>query len=240
VRETNDGDERDPDRHRELREMLGAYAHGRLEPDEQVAVQAHLDGCPSCRAELAELTPLAAELRLVDPDGMRSTPTPSADLGQRIRAQVASEQALRDRRVRRDKRVRWLTAAAAAVALVVGIGVALELREGDRGPAVVAVPQERIDLRAQQPGIDVRSAVLIPHTWGLEVQMTVSGVRAGERYRAVAVDRAGRQLPAGEFLGVADRPVVCNMQAALLRPDATAFLVLDARGRTVAEADLPA
>jgi len=126
------------------------------------------------------------------------------------------------------------------VALIVGVGLALELRQDSRGPAVVAVPMERIDLQAEQAGVDVRRAVLIPHTWGLEVQMTMTGVRAGERYRAVAVDHAGRQLPAGEFLGVADRPVVRNMQAALPRPDATAFLVLDASGRTVAEADLPA
>ena len=114
-----------------------------------------------------------------------------------------------------------------------------ETRNRD-GPVPAAVPRETVALRAEQPGIGVTSAVLIPHTWGLEVTFTMTGFGPGQRYRAVAVDRGGRRLPAGEFLGVSGRPVVCNMQAALLRDDARGFLVLDEQGRTVAAADLPA
>jgi hypothetical protein len=102
------------------------------------------------------------------------------------------------------------------------------------------VPTETVALVAEQPGLTVRSAVLVPHTWGLEVTVVLTGLREGERYRAVAVDRDGRQLPAGEFLGVADRPAECDLQAALLRQDASAFLLLDSAGGTVASAELPA
>lgn len=226
--------------HRQVQEMLGAHALGGLGGREQTAVQSHLDGCASCRAELAELAPLAAALRLVDPEQLSGTVSPSPDLGQRISRQVVGESALRDRRARRHRGVRLLTAAAAVVVLIVGTGAALQLQQGGSAPVVLAAGQEPIPLQAQRAGISVSSAVLVPHTWGLEVTMTMSGVRTGERYRAVAVDRAGRQMPAGEFLGVADRPVVCNMQAALRRPDATAFLILDAQGQTVAQADLTA
>ncbi|MDP9393067.1 MAG: zf-HC2 domain-containing protein [Actinomycetota bacterium] len=238
---TSDDDRRgrsEAEEHRRLRELLGAHALRALTPAEQIAVQAHLDGCVTCRAEFAEIAPLADALRLVSPDDVASTETPSSDLGARIRDRVSRERTLRERRDRRA-RVRMLAMVAAAV-VVLGAGTATvvtELRD-DRTPAVVVAGHERLALRAQQAGIGVSSAVLVPHTWGLEVRMTMTGVTAGERYRAVAVDRTGRRMPAGEFLGVSDRPVVCNMQAALLRADARAFVVLDAQGREVARADL--
>jgi anti-sigma factor RsiW len=62
------------DEHRTLREQLGAYALGQLDADARVAVRAHLDGCPACRAELAEIAPLADLLRRVDPDGSPTRP----------------------------------------------------------------------------------------------------------------------------------------------------------------------
>lgn len=229
-----------PEQHRTLREMLGAHALGGLDLREELAVRAHLDGCPHCRAELAELAPLAAALQLVDPDGVPAAVTPPPDLGARIAGQVAQEQTLRNRRARRDRRSRVLAAAAAVAVLAAGTSTALRLQQDDGAGVVVAAGQEQLALRPEQAGVSVSSAVLVPHTWGLEVQLTMTGVTAGERYRAVAVDRDGRGLPAGEFLGVSDRPVVCNMQAALLRTDASAFLVLDEAGRTVARADLPA
>ncbi len=222
--------------HRELREMLGSLVLGGLTGDESVALQAHLDGCPACRAELAEIAPLAGALRSVDVAGLVVEPAPSPGLGERVVAQVAAERRDRDR-----SRHRRLLAAAAVLVVALGgaVGVA-ELRGGADPAPVLAAGQEPIALLAEAPGIGVRAAVLVPHTWGLEVRMTMTGVHDGERYRAVAVARDGRQLAAGEFLGVADRPVVCSMQSALLRSDARAFLVLDADGRTVAEADLPA
>ena len=37
------------DDHRRLRELLGSYALGHLDGDEEASVRAHLDGCPACR-----------------------------------------------------------------------------------------------------------------------------------------------------------------------------------------------
>jgi len=222
-------------RHRALRELLGASALGHLDPAEQDALRAHLDGCAACRAELAELTPLAAALRLVDPEHLDAVPTPPADLGGRILTQVSRERVLHDRRRRRR-----LLATAAAVAAVLALGGtgAVLLDRGDAvAPPVVA---ERVALVPRAPDLQVRSADLVPHTWGVEVTVVLSGLHRGERYRAVVVDRAGRQLPAGEFLGVDDRAATCDLQAALLRQDARGFLLLDGAGATVAAADLPA
>ena len=223
----------DDRQHRALRELLGAHALGRLDPPERDALQAHLDGCPACRAELAELVPLSAALRLADPEHLDATPAPPAGLGSRILAQVAQERSRRDL----QRRHRLLAAAAASVVLALG-GASAVLLTGDDAPPAVAT--ERVALQARVPDLQVRSADLVPHTWGVEVTVVLTGLHPGERYHALVVDRAGRRLPAGEFLGVDDRPATCDLQAALLRQDARGFLLVDAAGTTVASADLPA
>jgi hypothetical protein len=43
-----------PTIHDEIGELLGAYALHAVEPDEAERIEAHLDECPKCRAELAE------------------------------------------------------------------------------------------------------------------------------------------------------------------------------------------
>ena len=47
---------------REWRGALAAAALGRIDPAEEIALRAHLDGCAACRAELAELTEVARAL----------------------------------------------------------------------------------------------------------------------------------------------------------------------------------
>lgn len=48
--------------HRDIEELLGAYALDALEPDEAVEVSDHLLECPRCRAEVAEHREVAALL----------------------------------------------------------------------------------------------------------------------------------------------------------------------------------
>ncbi|HEU5434549.1 MAG TPA: zf-HC2 domain-containing protein, partial [Thermomicrobiales bacterium] len=51
--------------HENLRELLGAYALGAVEPRERAALDAHLRTCASCQVELAELRGAVAALPLV-------------------------------------------------------------------------------------------------------------------------------------------------------------------------------
>jgi anti-sigma factor RsiW len=48
--------------HDELQALLGAYAIDAVDPDEARAIEAHLDACPRCRAEVAELREVAGLL----------------------------------------------------------------------------------------------------------------------------------------------------------------------------------
>lgn len=229
----------DEEAHRRLVELIGAHVLGGLEPEQDLALRAHLDRCASCRAEVAELAPLAEALRLSDPQALGAPATPPPELGAALGGQVAAERVLRDRRRRRDRAARLLGAAAAAVLLVGSTAVVVTSLADE--PAVVAalVPTEPVALEPARPGVGVTSAVLVPHTWGVELTVVMTGLTPGERYRAVALARDGARLPAGEFLGV-DQLRGCDLQAALLREDTAGFLVLDAQGRTVASASLPA
>ncbi|NAZ78366.1 anti-sigma factor, partial [Kineococcus sp. T13] len=87
--------------HRELREQLGLFALGLLPAEEVPRLRAHLDGCPECRAELADLAPLAQDLRLVDPARLPGPPAPPRALGEQVLAAVREESVLRRHRERR-------------------------------------------------------------------------------------------------------------------------------------------
>lgn len=56
----------DPDGHGAVQSLLPWYLTGRLAADEQAQVQAHLAGCPRCRAELALERQLQASLAAVE------------------------------------------------------------------------------------------------------------------------------------------------------------------------------
>jgi anti-sigma-K factor RskA len=105
---------------------LAVYAVDALEPNERAAVEAHLAGCASCRAELAgHLDTLArlteafpppaggVEQLLVGLDAPRHMARPTA---------ITAAPSARERR-RRWMRVAGVAAAAAAVAAVVGVAL---------------------------------------------------------------------------------------------------------------------
>ncbi len=248
--------------HRRLRELLGSYALGDLPPAVAAGLVAHLDGCPACRAELAEIAPLADDLRGVDPDRLSDLATPPAGLGVRIRTAVAEERSLVDARAARQarrtaragQRRAFLSVAAGVAVLVAGIGLGTAL-DRSPGPALPQalpssspsaspkpkVPIEPLVLERTGPtSPQVQTAGLIPHTWGVEVQMVGTGFAAGETFRAAFRSRDGRLLPAGEFLGTGEKSLTCNMQAALLRPDTVGFVVMDAAGTVLLTTELPA
>ena len=50
----------------EIRPQLGAYVLGGLEPEEAAEVREHLERCPDCAREHAELAVLPAKLDLIE------------------------------------------------------------------------------------------------------------------------------------------------------------------------------
>jgi len=222
--------------------MLGAHVLGHLSPSEDGAVRAHLDGCATCRAELAEIATVVPLLGGVDPATFASPPTPPPDLGVRIRAAIAAESAgLRRTTPPARSRRRALVGLAAAAVLVAGVGVGALLGRttAPEAPAAGPVPLEQIGLaEVGASPVDVRSAGLVPHTWGVELRMEAAGFVEGEVYRAAFRDDQGELQPAGQFLGTGSASLSCNLQAGVLREDVRAVVVRDGQGRTVLRSQL--
>jgi len=123
--------------HEEIEELLGVYALDAIEPAERLEIEAHLSGCPRCRAEVAAHQEMAALL------GSAGTEAP-AGLWEKIATVIAEADQgpanepptllvpLRggpERRRAADKRQKGLVwgaiaAAAAAVVAVLGVEVA--------------------------------------------------------------------------------------------------------------------
>lgn len=176
------------ERCREWRESLGAAALGRLADEERAALEAHLEGCAECRAELDSLDAVARLMPLADPERFAATPAPPPALAGRIAAAIRAE-----RRVKRRRRWRLglglggVTAAAAAAALAIFV-----LPGGE--PA----PEQRVVFRSLPPGVEI-AATLEQHAFGTEIHMYVQGVRSGTLCRVFLRGPGGARLPAGSF-----------------------------------------
>jgi anti-sigma factor RsiW len=159
---------------------LAAHVLGALEPAESRRVEAHLDSCADCRAELAELAALPGLLALVDPADLSAPPvTPSPELFARV-----SAAARRPSRVRR----RLLLVAAALVLVAGGAAAGVAVWSGN-GATTVAASEGAVRM------IVTTSA----GGGGTVVDVAVAGLPKDAWCRLVVVDRDGREHAAGEW-----------------------------------------
>jgi len=211
--------------HEELRDALGAHALGQLDADLRREVERHLLTCADCRDALAGIAPLAGALRQVSVGDLRPVGvTPPPELDERIRRAVPGP-------VHGTRRWIPLSAAVLAAAAVAAVTV-LVVDDSRDVPTVIAVP--RVDAMR---GITA-TAGLVDHTWGLEIKLEATGLKAGERFQMWVVGQDGSRHEAGEFVGVAGTKIVCDMSSSVLLDDAASFRVVDASGHEVIAAAL--
>ncbi|WP_020385212.1 anti-sigma factor family protein [Kribbella catacumbae] len=209
--------------HRRLRELLGAFALGQLTETEHTAVQAHLDGCATCRAELATIEPLADALELVDPARLDRLPAaPPYWLEESVLAAVRAE----PRRIHPWRR-RLVTAAAVLVIGAAGTGLGYAL-----APDPPKIPLEPVQVTTVAAGVR-STAQVVPHTWGMEIKLAGTGFVAGQRYHVTVVGVDGRIAAAGEFIGTGTKPMLCNLNSSVLRAEAQSFEVRDETDQVV-------
>jgi hypothetical protein len=176
---------------REWRESLGAYALGQLPDDERAGLEAHLDGCPACRAEAESLGLVAALLPHGDPSRFGPAPAPPADLGERIAAQIGSE---RRSRVRRRRWRIGLTLGGGATAAATAALLAIFVLGGGGS----AEPEQDIAFRSLPAGVHI-DATLRPHAFGTEIDMYVDGIPSGTLCRVYLMGPHGAAVSAGSF-----------------------------------------
>jgi len=178
------------ERCREWRESLGAHALGQLPVEERAALEAHLEGCPDCRAELDSLAGVARLMPLADPERFGgAAPTPPAELADRVTATIAAE-----RRSGRRRRVRLGLALSGATAAVAAAVLAIFVLSDSGGGA----PEQHVAFQSLPAGMEI-GAVLEPHAFGTEIHVYVKGAPSGALCRVFLRDTRGVRLPAGSF-----------------------------------------
>ncbi|MEK6271932.1 MAG: anti-sigma factor [Actinomycetota bacterium] len=196
---------------REWRERIGALVLGQLPEEERFATEAHLDGCPACRADAEALAPVASLLGRADPDRLVPAPAPPPRLGERIVSRIAAE-----RRAERRRRTRLrlgLTAAAAAAAAA----AAVTLVGSDQSTS-----SETVAFRSLPRGASAE-ATLAPRPWGSEISVRVHGFRPGTLCQVWLRRSDGKRVPAGSFRYVYDgKSDHAGLSSALAPEDAIA------------------
>jgi hypothetical protein len=206
---------------RELRATLGAVALGGADPAEELALRAHLDGCAECRAELRELTSVAAALPLVDPSHLSETllqPPPA--LAKRVLGRLEAERTARRTRTRRRIAVAAATAAVIAAAIL-----AFVLVVPSHSPSGTRI------VFASATGVSA-AATLRPRAAGTEVTFHVTGLHQGDYYWLWLTDEDGHRVGAGTFQGTRG-PTDIVMTAAIPLVDTRRIWVTDAQNRVV-------
>ncbi len=174
---------------REWRESLGAYALGQLPADERPGLEAHLEGCADCRAELESLSSVARLLPLADPERLGTAPSLPRRLGDRVMASIADE-----RRSTGRRRLRLGLALSGATAAVAAAALALFILPGGGDEA----PAQHVTFTSLPPKMKI-GARLEPRPFGTEVHVYVKGVRSGELCRVFLRAEDGSRMPAGSF-----------------------------------------
>lgn len=165
--------------HRAIRDALGAYVVGALDPDGREVVEDHLADCSSCRDELALLAgipPLLGRLDADEVDGLLvGDDGPVSDL---FVARIA-----RERRSLRRRVWAWRVAAAAAMlALVISLVPGPDPSSGSLSLAPVAMAADAERVRG--------SGTIDARPWGTAVALDLDGLPRRDRYLLVvtAVD----------------------------------------------------
>lgn len=183
-------------RHDSLRQALGAYAVGALEPDERAAVETHLQHCEGCREELARLAVLPGLLDRLTPAEAETLqrPRPRTESALAVAA-IARER----RRLRRSLRAWRVAAGVAAAALVVVTLVPV----GDTRPATAFEPRPAVAEASHTEG----QVHVTAEPWGMRVTIDVRELPPRRGYGLWAVRNDGHKALAASWSAPPDDAV---------------------------------
>jgi hypothetical protein len=186
-----------------VRQSLGVYVVGAIDPAERTVVDLHLAGCPDCREELAGLAGLPALLGRVPieeaeqiagfrPDRTLPGVPPAAGPadGDPLNPLIA-------RMTQRRRVSRWRNLAAAAAVVLIAAGAALGAVRIAQPPGGPAVHWEHVQsTTAAGLTADIKYAA---QPWGTRLQARVDGIKAGTTCEFWVLDNHGGRWEAGSW-----------------------------------------
>ena len=174
---------------RELRQLLGVYVVGAIDPAERSLVDDHLGTCPACRDELAGLAGLPAMLSRVPAEDVARLGAPVISLPG---PQEPSPELLTAllRKVEDKHRTRmWRGAASVAAAAVIAAGGTVGVLHLTSSPAGTTWSAAS----AMNPVTHVSAVVDYTHAAsGTDMRVKVSGIKAGTTCRFWVYTANGR------------------------------------------------
>lgn len=204
---------------------LGPYLLGHLDPATSASVAERVASCPTCASQVDELRPVVTAMAAVaPPDDQPEVAGPtSLDEGwERVTSALEHERPHDHGSWRR-----WLLAAAAVV-IVVGLGVAVSARFAGEDD------DQRISLAGAQ-GVSA-TAQLEEQPSGTTIDLTVRGLEPGEVYGVWLERLEGGRLPAGSFRPNDDGTAHVTLTNALPLTDSRAFGIALLPGGVVTDA----
>jgi anti-sigma-K factor RskA len=178
---------------REIRQLLGVYVVGAIDPAERGLVEEHLAECQSCRDELAGMAGLPAMLSRVPAADVErlsllSLPEAMQPPDELLNSLLGKVSAKRKSRM-------WRNVAAVAAAAVIAAGGATTVSQLTR-PAVA----EQDWAHAASPAGHIAALVdYEPVSWGTAMRVQVSGVKPGTVCQFWVVGKNGTSQYAGAW-----------------------------------------
>jgi anti-sigma-K factor RskA len=181
---------------RELRQLLGVYVVGAIDPAERNLVDQHLTECQACRDELAGLAGLPAMLSRVPAADVARLAGPVISLPDRAEPSPELLNSLLSRVASRRKARMWrgvAASAAAAVIAIAGTTAVFELTSGTSAPR-----SEVASSANPQAGV----AALVdysPAFGGTAMRVQVSGIKPGTTCWFWVLTKSGHWSEAGQW-----------------------------------------
>jgi hypothetical protein len=210
---------------RDRRGDLAAFAINRLDANETLALQAHVDGCAGCRAELDELRGVASALPATDGARLGVPPEPPTALGDKVIGTLAWARAGERKRRRRHLTVVVATAVISVAAAFGLFALGSDIHNTDHSGRQVAFTTE--------PQGVLASATLHKREYGTEVTLRVKGMDdAKDWYWLWLTGADGKRIGAGTFQ-VSDGEAEVQMNAAIPLDATRRVWVTDSENRVV-------
>jgi hypothetical protein len=183
---------------RDVRELLGVYIVGAIEPADRSVVDSHLGYCHDCREELAGLAGLPALLRrvpLADAEALASVGARANDTYE-AEPELLNSLLRQVTAVRRTRRLRGVFALAAALAVAVGGGAVVSRTlapQSSQGPIA-----EMDSAHASKNGLGA-TVWYGRNNWGTTMSVQVTGVRPGTECQFWVLTRTGKLALIGSW-----------------------------------------
>jgi anti-sigma factor RsiW len=212
-----------------VREELGAYVLGGLEPAERRVVDAHVAECGRCRDELARFSVMPGVLDRLSAEEVLEDPSSVPAL---VRPQLAAGLAAAEQGLRRQVR-RWRVATAAASLATIAAVAALVVTD--------SAPTETVRVEVAPVAADAAqvegTVAAFAWEWGTTVEVDISRLPARDSYTIWIVDVDDEWVAAGTWGPTRDGSALVRSATAVPTTRVARVEVHDDRGGSLLAAE---